>query len=213
MSTDERPDLDTTFRCVHWACTLAHKHCLRRQAELYRKPGKTSSGKHFVKERAAHPYCASGECEQGAAIRAQFPDVQHQQHDPRTAPRLDIIRAVEEQAAMPKGQLNQKRTCCDTLGGRHKATCSTQRKAPAPSAEGRVKAQVTSLRPLPARRAAGKPSKVEAGLREAPLDELLRQRSTAADLIAAVDAELVRRQREIAAALDQAKRPAAAGEG
>lgn len=59
--------LETTFRCEHWRCTLAFRHCLRRQAESkHRGPG--------AKDRTPiplHPYCAT-ECDDGRIVAVRF---------------------------------------------------------------------------------------------------------------------------------------------
>ena len=59
---------DDTFRCAKWSCTLAVKHCLRRQTET-REAGRNAV--HKPEPVPVHPYCAN-ECETGRGFAARF---------------------------------------------------------------------------------------------------------------------------------------------
>jgi hypothetical protein len=59
--------VDTTFECVHWRCTLAFRHCLRRQVEARRK-GPRAKNRTLV---PLHPFCAR-ECDDGRIVAARF---------------------------------------------------------------------------------------------------------------------------------------------
>lgn len=123
--------------------------------------------------------------------------------------------AEERTMAKPEG----KRTCgvkgCGApLRSDNKSgvcsPCNRRRKAPGDAQKSTVKAaapKVTPLRPATPRRAKA----LDRGLEEAPLAELLQKRSEAAGLVAAVDAELLRRQREIAEVLGQPARASTGG--
>lgn len=119
---DQVSALDAPFRCEKFACTMAQRVCLARQVESWTKATRIyrgdRAGVRVEVVKPKHPHCASGTCEQGNAIRAQFPDATHQQHDPRTAPRLDIIRAVEERT--------MAKTVCPECKSpsKHKSGCS-----------------------------------------------------------------------------------------
>lgn len=98
MSLPPDATLDSTFRCAKWACTLALKHCLRRQTEVTRSSGKDG----WKNARPMHAFCASGECEQGNEIRQRFPPATPTTQVNRSKPpRLDIVAAVEERT-MPE---------------------------------------------------------------------------------------------------------------
>jgi len=118
--------LDTPFRCDHFACTLAVKHCLRRQTDRRRGNAGVRDGVRLKWSKPLHEFCASGACEQGAEIRARFPDARPEQaRDPRCAPRMDIVRAVEE-ANMPKGIRTEPCPKCGSKSTRCPDTCPTR---------------------------------------------------------------------------------------
>jgi hypothetical protein len=58
---------DSTFRCEHFRCTLAYRHCLRRQTEI-RRAGRMAKDKT---PRPVHPFCAE-ECAVGREVAAHF---------------------------------------------------------------------------------------------------------------------------------------------
>lgn len=180
-------DLDATFRCTHFACTLAFKHCLRRQSETRRKPGRTSAGKHFVRELSVHPHCAGGTCDQGNAIAAAHPQFTHQQHDPRKAPRLDIVRAVEE-STMPRGRRAKPCPECGTTSTRCGSDCPTKGGKPARPAATTTPAPSSRPDPKARRHHPG------GGPEDMTVQELL-------ELRARLDQELTRRRAEAEAEL------------
>jgi hypothetical protein len=65
--------IDETFVCQHFSKTFAHRHCLRRQVDLQEATDPKTGQR--VPGPPVHAYCASGNCEAGAAIRAQHTDV------------------------------------------------------------------------------------------------------------------------------------------
>lgn len=113
---------DATFRCEHWRCVLAMRHCLRRQKEMKRVPNKKTPN-------PVHPYCAGGTCDQGNEIARRLADVKVKTRklDNRVAPRLDIVRAVEER--MDKGAEMKTRACCGSKG-KHLASCTVAAETP-----------------------------------------------------------------------------------
>lgn len=146
MSLATEPNTaDEVFSCSHFCCLLTKRACLRRQTEQRTGAARAHGKKRNTWSKPMHPYCASGTCTTGREVAAELAGIPLEPaRDPRTAPRLDIVAAVEarttehppttEDTDMPKGQLNQKRTCCDTMGGRHKATCSAAKGQGRPTA-------------------------------------------------------------------------------
>jgi hypothetical protein len=176
-------DLDALFRCEKWACTLAEKHCLRRQVEVKWIP-------RANEDRPVYEHCASGECAQGVAIAEKHPGVAFARLETKRAPRLDIVRAVEERLAqgetMPKGYARGAAcNTCGSTGTKHKAGC----------AEDGGKGKTVRVQALPAEQL----RKVfERGAEQAPsvrvgrmtLDELLLWRTC-------VGEELARREKQL----------------
>lgn len=111
---------ETVIRCEKYACTLTARACALRQADLWRKPGRytvgSRAGKRFVVTRAKHPFCASGDCARGREVAERIPQLVEMGPRPekRTAPRLDLVRAAEEET-MACSECGSK-TC-------HKAGC------------------------------------------------------------------------------------------
>lgn len=123
----------------------------------------------------------------------------------------DVPAELAEERTMAKPEEKHCSKCGKKLRSDNKrGICGQSCKAPRLAQEGSVKApapKVTPLRPASPRRAKA----AHPGLEEMPLAELLGKRSEAAGLVAACDAELLRRQREIAAVLDQRTGAAASG--
>lgn len=207
--TTELTDLESTFRCTHFACTLAVRHCLRRQTEQRASATRVAkgdaAGRRVETSKPVHAYCAGGTCPQGQEIASLFPAALPARPDPRTAPRMDIVRAVEEKL-MPKPDTTSKpgqgapcRECGST--SRHKKGCSKParptirsgevKRAPAPAAPRRVAPARPAARPQAGPGPEGM-SVAELLELRASIDEELRARRTAAqDQLRALDAALV----------------------
>ena len=193
------PDLDTLFRCEKWACTLAEKACLRRQQET-REGGRNAKVKTV---QPAHPHCASGECEQGRGIAAKHLGVAFARPDMKRAPRLDIIRAVEERTTqgetMPKGYARGAAcNTCGSTGTKHKAGCAEHGK----------KATVL-VKAIPAKqmrevfeRAAEQAPSVRVG--RMTLDELLLWRTCVAEELTRRELQLVEQLASVRRAIKEA---------
>lgn len=142
MNPAEPLTLDTPFRCTQFSCLLTVKACLRRQQETRRKAGKGGAD-HRV---PVHPHCAGGTCEQGNVHRGAFPDFQHEQPDPRQAPRLDL---VTQETSMPAGKPKTPHTCCGSRGTRHLDSCTEWKKRSGLASPARGPRLSTLARPPP----------------------------------------------------------------
>lgn len=191
------PDLDELFRCEKWACTLAVKHCLRRQRET-REGGRNQKIKTV---HPVHPHCASGECDQGRAIALRLTGHEIAPKPPtRSAPRLDIIQAVEARQAkgdtMPKGYARGA-ACktCGSTGTKHKMGCAEDGVDAPPAAP-------KKLRAVPPRKpsAAAREGKVEA----MEVDELVELRNLVDEELGRRQAELLRQLAAVKAAIGEA---------
>lgn len=118
---------DSTFRCEHFSCTLAFKHCLRRQTEQLR----ASRSVVAMVSRPLHPFCAD-ECPVGRQVAAQFGKPEPvllalsgtgQLH--RYAP---VPPAKEDE--MPRGKRAEACSECGSEGTRHKASCGRTSSSP-----------------------------------------------------------------------------------
>lgn len=189
--------LQELVRCEKFSCSLSHRACLRRQTEMKHIP-------RAKEDRPVHEYCVSGTCPQGAAIAAKHPGVAFARPATKAAPRLDIIRAVEERAQqgdkMPKGY-RRGAACktCGSTGTKHKADC----------AEAGV---VLNVRPLQAQAEdmakvfARKPSRAasEGNVEAMEVDELVELRNLVDEELGRRRSELLRQLSAVQAAIGEA---------
>ena len=169
--------LQELFRCEHWACTLSHRACLRRQTET----------KWIASKREARPIyerCSSGECAQGNAVLAKHPEFESVKRHTKTAPRMDIVRAAEG-GEMPKGYpRGEACKTCKSTGTRHKMGCAEAEESTRPTPQ-RLEWIVGAANRVKRESRASK-----MGLDEMGVAELLELRGQ-------VQAELERREEEL----------------
>ncbi len=133
---------DEVFRCVHFACRLTKRACLRRQTEM-RSGGARAAGKQRrAWSKPLHPYCAYGTCTLGREVAAELAGLALPAPvDPRRPPRIDIIAAVEARATeqltttTTTQETSMPATICPECKSpsKHKAGCSKPPRAAAPT--------------------------------------------------------------------------------
>jgi hypothetical protein len=116
------------FRCEKGAgdgppCTMSKVACVRFQGAKRRLPGKGH------KRRAIHPYCASGDCEQGQGIAVELAARGVEVHVPllhrNVFGKQQVHRPVTpaKEETMPRGMRATPCPKCGSKGTRHRAGC------------------------------------------------------------------------------------------